>query len=213
MFVKEKNFFLSVILISSLLFLTSVEKFRPAKLPFVAGVVQSFTKEQKGVQLDYKVYSSVDSKIYLDRDLLAKGYQPVQITIQNNTPYSFVLGKEDISLPLVSASKVVSKFDRATLPKSIGYKVLGFFFWPFSVIGTIDSVKTYATHRDLKKDLSAKSVKNDQEVILPFSSLNRVLFVEKDKYQEEFSISLFNTDTCETIVFDANVKKAAEDLS
>jgi len=199
---KERNISLAVIIVSAFMFLSSMEKYQATTLPFVSDVVKPFIKEQRGIQMAYKVYDDFESKIYLDRDLISRGFQPVQLTIQNNTASTFLLGKEDVSLPLASASSVAWSISKSAIPRSIGYKVLGFIFWPFMIPGTIDSIKTYSTHRDLKRDFAAKSIKKTQEVILPFSTMHRVMFVEKDKYEEDFSVTLFNTTTYETVIFD-----------
>ena len=199
---KERNFSLAAIIVSAFMFLSSMEKYQVTTLPFVSDVVKPFIKEQRGIQMAYKVYNDFESKIYLDRDLISKGFQPIQLTIQNNTASSFLLGKDDVSLPLASVSSVAWSISKSSIPRSIAYKVLGFVFWPFMIPDTIDSVKTYATHRDLKRDYAAKSIKNNQEEILPFSTMHRIMFVEKEKYEENFSVTLFNTKTYETVIFD-----------
>ncbi|MES2345456.1 MAG: hypothetical protein V4494_05930 [Chlamydiota bacterium] len=154
---------------------------------------------EKGIVVSYKTLSSAESRSYLSRDLLGHGYQPIHVTIQNNTADSYEISPENVSMPLASSREVVSEITKAALPRSIGFKVASLFFWPLMVPSTIDSIKTYATRKSLKKDFAAKVLK--EEVLLPFSTMHRILFVSIDKYKNNFTITVVNHDSKKTHTF------------
>jgi len=147
-----------------------------------------FEGEEKGIALSYKVYNAEDSKKYLGRDLLSRGYQPIQITIQNNSAKTFDLSEKGVSLESVAPNKVVRSVMKSSIARSVGFKVAGLFFWPLTIPGTIDGIKTIHGHTKLRRDFNAKVIK--EETIAPFTTLYRIVFVPKDKYQENFSVTL-----------------------
>ena len=67
-------------------------------------------------------------------------------------------------------------------------------------------IKTHQTHRLMKKDLFIKSVK--EEIIPPYSTMNRVFFVELEEYKDTFEVALINQETLESKIF--SVKHLAE---
>jgi hypothetical protein len=146
----------------------------------------SHSVKHRGIQVSSKVYDAEESKKYLNSDLLSRGYQPIQITIQNQTATSFYL--EGVDLPQVPTSEITRKISKSSLPRSIGYKVAGLFFWPFAIPGTIDGIKTLHKQGKMSKDFAAKAVK--QEIISPFSTLHRVLFVRSSDLKKCAVLSL-----------------------
>ncbi len=126
------------------------------------------------------------SKTTLGADLIDRGYQPVQIVIHNPTAHSFLFSPDHVSLPSSSGSKVAMSISKKAIPRSIGYKIAGFLFWPFMIPSTIDSIRTYSKHRALKKEFKAHSVK--KEIVSPYSTIHRVLFVPLNEYNENFSL-------------------------
>jgi hypothetical protein len=154
---------------------------------------QPFSQEEEQVLVFAKAYDADESKQYLGKDLISKGVQPVQLTIQNHTDQYLKISSEGVDLKTLPAKKVAMKVTIRALPRNIAYKVAGFLFWPFMIPGTIDSVRTMKAHKTLKKDLSAKAIK--QESILPYSTVHRVLFVPSDQYRQVFTVTLKNQHT------------------
>lgn len=155
----------------------------------------TFSKEEEGIQVFAKVYTAEESKSYLQRDLLMRGYQPIQITVHNNTSKPWVLYPEGIDLPVVTSKRVASLIIRSALPRSIGLKIASFFFWPFTIPSTIDSIRTLKAHKKLKRDLAAKSIKPQSESVPAYSIVNRVFFVKLKDYPGKFSITLMDQET------------------
>lgn len=169
-------------------FYTEYEAYSFKPLVGPTSMVEPFKKE--GVRIDAVVYSSSDSQHYLQRDLIADDVQPVQITIQNNTPRSFSLGTEGIPADLSTASAISNKMLIQALPRSIGLKVASFFFWPFIIPGTIDTIVTTRSYVKMKKDFAAKTVKEENETILPYSTVHRILFMRDSELADNFVIYL-----------------------
>jgi hypothetical protein len=167
-------------------------------LPTLFSGKELFAEEGR-VRISVKSLNTEESKKYLRSDLLKEGYVPLQITIENQSPDPYLITPESISLPLVSPKEIAGLVKKSALPASIGLKIAGFLFWPLSIPSTMHGIKTMQSYKILKKDLITKSVK--EEIIAPYTTMNRVFFVTTESHLEEFSVSLVNQDTLETKLF------------
>lgn len=174
--------------IGMIFLLSGYDKVRPTTAPFVGSMVEPF--KDKGVHIRAKAFTPQESKRYLNRNLQKWGYQPVQLTIQNNSGDTYFLSSEGVDLPTSGSSDVAMSVWRSTIPRSIALKVAGFLFWPFMIPSTIDSILTFKTHLELRGDLHAKSIKDEEELLLPYSTVHRVIFVPMEKFSDVFTLHL-----------------------
>jgi hypothetical protein len=144
-----------------------------------------------------------ESKRAFGHDLPSRGVQPLQLTIQNNTSVQYSMCPGSIDLPRVEVNKIARKVTRSALGRSIGYRIAGFFFWPFMIPGTIDSIRVMMHHQKFKKDLTAKAMK--EEVVAPYSTFHRVLFVPKDRFETAFKVTLIDIETLYPTEFETTV--------
>jgi hypothetical protein len=159
-----------------------------------------FEKAQNGVQTSAKTYDDHQSKAYLHYNLITSGYTPVEITIKNHTGKSYALSAASVPLPLATSQDVAWSMTKKKIPGSIGLKILSFFFWPLMIPSTIEGITTYRSHKSLAKDLEAKTLKKKDEIIPPYTTVTRVLYVKKDGLQQEFSVALQEVDGKELLV-------------
>src|SRR5689334_12888385 len=110
------------------------DAYHPSPLQYHGSIVEPFRNE--GVHITASVYDREASKNYLHRDLFLYGYQPIQITIQNNTAQTYFFAKYGVDLKSASFKDVTSKITLHAMPRSIAFKIVSFFFWPFIVPST-----------------------------------------------------------------------------
>ncbi|MBS0615582.1 MAG: hypothetical protein JSR58_03400 [Verrucomicrobia bacterium] len=175
------------ILVTSIMFLTAGWKSQPT-MSMASPKPVSF--KGQGLELAAKVYSSEDSKEYLHRDLIAQGFIPVEVSINNNTGKSYAISGASVPMSCATPSQVAWSITKKSLPRSIGLKIASFFFWPFMIPSTIDSIHGYKSHRSMVKDLTAKTLKEKDEVIPPYAAVKRIIYVKKDSMRNDFSFSL-----------------------
>jgi len=144
----------------------------------------------KGVTIEAKVMSRAESNQTLGRALQKWEIIPVQVKIQNNTKESYSLSADGVDLPHVTSGDVAMSVTSSSIPRSIALKVAGFLFWPFIIPSMIDSIITFKSHVDMRSDFYARSIKAEGEDILPYSTVERVLFVPKGKWADEFTLQL-----------------------
>ena len=198
---KIKLFSGLTITLGLLAFVFCVENYKRGPLKLHSPEASPFERAEEGITVSYKTYTSKESRAYLNRDLVSRGYQPIQVTIQNNTSHVYSLSPRDVSLPLAKPATVAMSITKEAIPRAIVYKVAGFFFWPLMIPGTIDSIQTFRTHLNLEHDFAAKSIK--RENVPPYATIHRILFVPKKGYQEDFSLVLRNTTNNAPIRFNS----------
>lgn len=174
--------------------------------PVTAELLPTFALEEARVLVVAKAMTPEDSKRSFGHDLVSRGVQPLHLTIQNNTSEEYSLCPSSVDLPRIEPSKVAFKVTKSAIPRAIGYKVAGFFFWPFMIPGLIDSIRVMSHHQKLKKDLTAKSMRD--EVVPPYTIYNRVLFVPKDEFKETFKVTLIELESLKPTEFQTTIENA-----
>lgn len=158
-----------------------------------AQLLPSFALNETRVLVMAKAMTPDESKRNFGHDLISRGVQPLQLTIQNNTANEYSLCPSSVDLPRIDASKVAFKITKSAIPRAIAYKIASFFFWPLMIPSTIDGIRVMSHHQKVKKDLKAKSMRD--EVVAPYSTFNRVLFVPQKEFQETFKVTLIDLES------------------
>ena len=205
---SSKYAFIIVGVIGLFSILTHWDSYKMENWPALIGNNQALS-DKEHVQIAAKSFTVEESKKYLQRDLISRGYQPVQITIQNSTPNAFSISRGSVDVESATAGSVARKVMHSTIPRSIAYKIAGFIFWPFAIPGTIDSIRTLKAYKNLKKDFVSKSMK--KEIIAPYSIYNRVVFVPSDQFKESFDVTLIDLESLEPTTLHIDGLKPASD--
>ena len=187
-----------VIFISGLFYLT----YNPQIVPIVGAMGEPFLKE--GVFVSAKAYTPRESVRYLHRDLTLNGIQPVQITIQNNTDKTYFISEKGVLTPHHSAKRVSFCVLRSAIHRSIALKIAGFFFWPFIIPSAVDTLITWRCHAKIMHEYGVKGLKEESEILTPYSTVTRVLFMPKKKFAQKVALLLYEKQTHRTISLQAS---------
>jgi hypothetical protein len=174
--------------------------------PVTAELLPNFSLDHSQVMVVAKAMSPDESKQNFGHDLISRGVQPLQLSIQNNTSNEYSLCPSSVDLPRIEARKIAFKVTKATIPRGIAYQIASLFFWPFMIPSTIDSIRVLSHHQRLKKDLIAKSMKD--EIVAPYSTFHRVLFVPGEEFKETFKVTLIELDSLQPTEFLTTVQGA-----
>jgi hypothetical protein len=170
-----------------------------SSLPALAMETLPFVEANKDLRLSAKPYNPEESKLFLKRDLLSRGYQPVQITIENNSPSAYQLSLDEMKQKQVSPRELAMKVLQGSIPRAIGLKIASLIFWPFAIPSTIDSLRSIHTYNDLKKDYTAKQLKD--ETIAAYSTQHRILFLNKHDLKDPLTLILKDNEDGSTSTF------------
>jgi hypothetical protein len=191
----KKCFPISLAVLAGIFLLTTGwERYESFPLtPVSTQLLPNLSLDHSKVLVVAKALTPNESKKNFGHDLISRGVQPLQLTIQNNTSSEYSLCPSSVDLPRIEASKIAFKVTRSSIPRGIGYKVASLLFWPFAIPGTIDSIRVFSHHKKLKKDLMAKSMR--EEIVAPYSTFHRVLFVPTEEFQQTFKVTLIELET------------------
>jgi hypothetical protein len=184
--------------------LGSCASYRASSLnsPSTDVVTFSETKE-KDIAVTSKAFNVTDCKIYLDRNVIAKGYQPIQLYIENNSDKTYGFSLNRISLSCARPEEVAEKVHTSTVGRAVGYGAGALLFWPLAIPAIVDGVKSSQANDALDRDFFAKAAQD--QVILPHSHMNKLLFVPVRDYQPNFSLTLMEKDTNKAVPFSLSV--------
>jgi len=149
----------------------------------------TISKKTPNILIAAKAFNKVDCKKYLDRDLLAKGYQPVQIIIKNDSNKTFIFSPDQVNLPCARIEEVVERVHTSTVGRATGYGTAAVLTSGlFAIPAIIDGVKSSNANKALDSDYFAKAAK--RQILPPNTKLNGVLFIPLERYTNSFKITL-----------------------
>lgn len=190
--------FIPICLISASFALTFLASLNPLSSRFALNGTH-FDKTpfdpQHKITVNAHAFTGNESKQFLSHNLVRRKVIPIRISLQNNTANEYSLCASSIDLPHIDPKKVAFKVSKTAIPRLIAWRIASFFFWPLMIPGTIDSMITYKHYRELKKDYNAKSLKEEGEILVPYATFHRVLFVPKAEIKENFQVTLIDIET------------------
>lgn len=204
--ILKKIFPTSLIALAGVFLLTSGwDHYRsnPLKTAFTH-LLPTFSMKDNRIVVVAKAMSSEESKRNFGHDLVSRGVQPLHLSIENNTSNEYSLCPSSVDLPRIEPRKIASKITKSSIPRGIAYKIASLFFWPLMIPSTVDSIRVMKHHQNLKKDLMAKSMKD--EVVAPYSTFHRVLFVPKDQFQKTFKVTLIELESLKATEYPTSVE-------
>ncbi len=157
--------------------------------------------EKDKISFTSKAFNLRECKKYLDRDVLKQGYQPVHISITNNTNRHVYFTLANISLPTVDAIDVAQLVHTNTAGRAAGYGVVGLFIWPLLIPAVVDGIGSSKANEQLDNDFDKKALKN--QPINPFQTINGLIFVPKESYCDNYQIQLVDKENEEPIILNS----------
>ncbi|MDO8281014.1 MAG: hypothetical protein Q7U10_00060 [Thermodesulfovibrionia bacterium] len=197
----RRNLMFIVILLFPFM-LVSCATYKPVSLSNLQPDFAPYSETINGVTLSMKKLSAGDSKTYFDRDVIAEGYQPLHITISNNSNKYILFSNQGISLPIVPAQEVAEKVHTSTVGRATAYGVGALLFWPLLIPAVVDGVGSANANEKLDRDFNAKSA--DQMVVQPYATHNGIIFVPTSDYNGTFTVRLIDKETKEKLEYRVN---------
>lgn len=152
------------------------------------------SKNPANILIAAKAFNAADCKKYLDRDVLSKGYQPVQIIIKNTSNKNLIFSPDQVSLPCARAEDVVERVHTSTVGRATGYGAAAVMTCGlFAIPAIVDGVKSSNANAALDSDYFAKTAK--RQLLPPNSKLNGLLFIPSSSYTSSFKVTLTEEGT------------------
>lgn len=165
--------------------------------------------EIEEMSIGCKAYTIEDCYNYLDRNVIAEGYQPVQFTFYNKSDRTYLFSTKGVSLTCASPEEVARTVHTSTAGRVTGYTIGGVLLFPLTsplfIPAVVDGIKSSNANASLDADFSEKA-KNQFE-ISPKSFSNTLIFVPKAHYAPIFELSLLDKKTGKSKVVDLSVNQ------
>lgn len=198
--VVVKNYLFLIIIIN--VALTSCASYRATALNNLSPdlISTTKTKHREDVVVCAKTFDKCDCKKYLDRDVIACGYYPVQLYIENNSNRDYAFSLSRVSLPCARPEEVAEKVHTSTVGRAAGYGAAAFFTCGLFVIPAIvDGVKSSNANAALDSDFCAKAARD--QIVYQHSHTNMLIFVPASAYQSTFTVTLLDQGTNQAKTF------------
>ena len=155
--------------------------------------------DEKSISLDYRVFDKSDCKKYLDRDVIKQGYQPILISITNNSNRAIQFSRKNINLPTIDAYEVAQKVHTNTVGRAVGYGTAAVLSCGlFAIPAIVDGVGSAKANDQLDIDFDTKTLRD--QVIEPSETVNGLIFVPIESFKANFKIVLSEPKTSQRIV-------------
>jgi hypothetical protein len=177
--------------------------YKSTTMPILQAEFAPYSADQNGVTVSCKAFSPSESKRYLGRDVQAKGYQPIQISVQNESKSYILLSPQSLNVPLAPPEDVARLVHTNTVGRAAGWGVAGLFIWPLLIPAVVDGVGSSQANQKLDADYSSKGV--NETVIQPYTTLNRVVFVPKSEWNGGFRLTLLDKETRGKMVYEVRL--------
>jgi hypothetical protein len=183
---KLKNISLNLLSAILLVGLTGCAKYHVKGLKTLS---KNAHVKQQSISFSYRTFSASDCRKYLGRNMIRKGYQPIQITFINNTDRYFVISKRGLSFDCVRTKAVARSMHFNTTGRVVGYSILGLFIWPFIIPAIVDGIGAAKANKTMDADFTEKAL--SKQVVEPHTTVNGIVFVDADAgFDDEFTFTV-----------------------
>jgi hypothetical protein len=188
-----------IFLCGSLMLLASCANYRAASLSSLSSDQVIYASQTVPVSAAWKIFDKKDCKTFLGRDVIAAGYIPIQMMIQNHSKDSMYLAADHFNIPLTPPQQVAEKVHTSTATRVIAWGAGGILFPPLLIPAIYDGIQSSKANRSLDADYSFKSL--SERTIQPQTAFNGIVFVTKDQINQPIEMFLLNQKTQEKITF------------
>jgi hypothetical protein len=198
---------------------TRVSVFLLILLPFsvysrkrdVLPALKAYCKEQENVQVLVKPLTGKESKKQFGTNFIRRGYQPIQLVIENNNQSYFILHPWYIGLPIMSPERVAREAHTNAFWVSWSMIGIGAFigiqwFAPLTALIFL-AFPTEAWIRHTNKEITENTLNHaidrtiESIVIPPFGTVTRYIFVAEKDFNPDFSLTVLNGKNNQPVQF------------
>lgn len=144
-----------------------------------------------------KAYSAEESVGYLGKDVVSAGYQPLHITIENNSDRFLKFSASNMSLKTVPADIVAQSVYTNTTKRVVGWGIAGLFLPVLWIPGIVHASSSYKANEKLTQDFQTKAATD--RILAPHTKIDGLLFVDIADFNTSWTLLLIDTASCETV--------------
>lgn len=187
-----------LLILVPLILLSGCAKYKARPLRRLTHPAASERANQESVTLTSTVLTAKDCHKYLGRDVIAKGHQPLHISLANNTRSRFNFALCNLSLPTTDYYEVAPTVYTSTMGRAVGYGLASFVMPLFLIPAVVDSIWSSQANEKLDKDYARKAL--EDQIIEPYTTIDGLIFVPTAYFDSTFSLTIIDVASRERYV-------------
>lgn len=151
-----------------------------------------YTKTQAGVTLHAKAIAENECRNPYEKKALEEGYQPIEITISNNSSTDVAYTAESLKVATVSAQEIARSMTNDD--RAVTWSVGAFLLWPM-----------VASAKESLEDVGGQLAQAVLEIVPAKQTKKGLIFIPKDEYNGVFNVTLTETKSSKKIGFEVKI--------
>jgi hypothetical protein len=168
------------------------------------------SRTSKNIILKCKVFSAEECMGYLGKDVISAGYQPLHITIENNSERFFSFSSRNISFKTISPEIVAQSVYSNTTKRIVGWGIAGLFIPLLWIPGIVHAGSSYTTNEKITQDFQIKAATD--RILAPNTKIDGLLFVDIADFNTSWTLLLTDTTSGEIVTCAIDMIKNAYEI-
>jgi len=168
-------------LLSIALLGTSTGYARYKSMPLVKQAVSSSVAKKDEILLKHKVFTAKDCKKHFNsKTIIKKKFQPVQITVTNNSQTSISISSQGLNFSCITGQEVADTLHRSSKARGLGLGIPGMCFGGLAMIipAFVQGLGAHDFNDDMDADFANKELQD--QIVLPGATVTGVVFTTRD---------------------------------
>lgn len=146
------------------------------------------------IAFEYKILTAKDcQKFFNNRNIIKKGFQPVQITFINNSDKAISISPQGFDFEVVPAQKIADSLHRNGMKRGVGLGVASLAAgWVTLVPALVQGCGAKEFNVDMDNDFANKQLKD--QVVLPGKTVTGVVFANRNNFDRDFTFTVQDQD-------------------
>jgi len=197
-FMKTNKIVLSLLTIAILSSSTGYARYK--SMPLIKDSRLGEVSTEESISFESKAFTAKDCKTFFNsKSILKKGYQPVQITVKNNSQSAISISPADLSFSCVAPQEVADTLHRSSKARGLGLGIPGLVFgWALIIPAFVQGLGAHDFNDDMDADFANKALQ--PQVIAPGKTVSGVVFTTRESFSPDFTLTVKNESTKEALV-------------
>jgi len=163
-------------------------------------------QQQNNLSVSAHALTESDCRYYFSRRILSKGYQPIQLSINNGTNQTYTLYAKNIDLALESRFHMTNQLKLSATSRVCGWGIGGLFIWPLLIPAVAEVSYCSKANRSLDQDFAQRIIDTNSRIFIsPGQTINKILFVSHDNFRSDFNMTIVDEANSNNTVFNLNI--------
>jgi hypothetical protein len=141
-----------------------------------------------------------------DVDLVEKGYIPLFVSIDNNSPDTLSIRPSYVDIIPCSPQRIAKLLHYDTSLYTCGLCLPGLlFWWPALIVAGSVGYDMYRANHKTNERINECVIQDQPLYIRPYEKVDKFIFVHEDDYKYAFKFKIFNEDQHKILIYNINL--------